>query len=187
MTGVAGCSDDAGSSAEGSAPGASVTAEAPGTPSGEETDGQSTTGGQSTPEEAVATLVTAIIEDDKGRACRVTGTAATGSEPAKPHTAAMCDSDSPDVQQMNKVVDSLRTSFTPEGANGQADTEVAEVAAADGKAVVPGEGITVNGQTLNEIMLSHSTGLTADQLDTAFEVTEVQGAWYVTDMKLGVG
>ncbi|MER5936895.1 hypothetical protein ABT121_06170 [Streptomyces sp. NPDC001928] len=148
---------------------------------------QSGAGAHSTPEEAVATLVAAIIEGDKKQACLVMGTPATGSKPAKANTEAICESDSPEVKQMGDMLERFRTSFTPKESSGDPQVDVADVAETGGKAVVPADKITVDGQTLDKVILSHSTGLEDGQLDVKFDATEIDGPWYVTNMDFGVG
>ncbi|GHF18593.1 hypothetical protein GCM10014715_86890 [Streptomyces spiralis] len=187
LTAVSGCSDNAGTVAKESPAGDSSAADPTGEGTTEAAAPQQETGDRSTPEGAVGTLVTAIIEGEKRKACSVSGTVATGSAPAKAYTASTCAGNSREVQQMNKMVDRLRPSFTPKNAKSHPTVEVSRVPVKGGKAVVPGDGINVDGQTLNTIMLSNSTGLKEGQLKVEFKATEIGGKWCVTDMKLDFG
>jgi hypothetical protein len=132
-------------------------------------------------------LITAIIEGDNRQACMVMGTTATDSAPVKVNDASICDSSSPEVRQMTYIVDRLRPSFTPKGSKGQPMVEVAQVPVTGGKAIVPANKITIGGQTLDEVMVSNSTGFEAGQVDVEFEASKSSDSWYVTDMKLDFG
>ncbi|AOR36054.1 hypothetical protein BFF78_37850 [Streptomyces fodineus] len=189
VTTLSGCTDNKGAatdkpSAHGSAaahPGARETGSAGTKPQ------RPGAGDQSTPEAAVATLITAIIDGDTKQACLVSGTPATGSAPAKVGTKSMCESDSPEVRQMGDMVKRLRVSFTPKKPSGDPKVTVSQVSENGGKAVVPADKITVDGQTLDAIILSHSTGLKPGQVNVKFDATKIAGPWYVTNMDLAIG
>ncbi|AEM83986.1 hypothetical protein [Streptomyces violaceusniger] len=144
-------------------------------------------GGQSTVQEAVATWVTAVVQDRPKKACLVMATSGTGGTPAKPNTAAMCGGDTPQAQQMKQQIHRLHASFAPDQPNNPPTVKVAEVPVADNKATVDGERITVDGQTLKAIVLSNSTGVKEDQIGVRVEAAVVDGRWYVTDLGLSVG
>ncbi|MET7454373.1 hypothetical protein ABZT03_21305 [Streptomyces sp. NPDC005574] len=190
VMGLAGCSDsespvadktpsaatsraaDAGSPADG----ASADASAP-----------STKADQSTAEGAVAAWVTAVIRNQPQQACLLMGEAATGSSPARAGTRSTCDTAAPEARQMKKSLGRFRTSFMPEPPTDDPKVDVADVAATGGKALVPADDITVDGKTLDKIILSHSTGVTAKQLDVKVHSTKIGDAWYVTDLDFDIG
>ncbi len=112
---------------------------------------------------------------------------AKDSAPSKPNTAAMCGSKSPQTRQAKKQLHSLHASFTPEHPKNPPAVEVARVPASDGAATVDGEQVTVDGRTLKAIVLSHSTGVTEDQISLKIVATEMDGRWYVTDLRISAG
>ncbi|MFE9006030.1 hypothetical protein ACFYOY_28495 [Streptomyces sp. NPDC007875] len=143
--------------------------------------------GQTTVQEAVATWVTAVVQDRPEKACLVMATPATGGSPAKPNTAATCGGDTPQAQQMRQQIHRLHASFAPDQPKNPPTVKVAKVPVADEKATVGGEQITVDGQTLKAIVLSHSTGVKEDEVGVRVEAAVVDGRWYVTDLGLSVG
>ncbi|WP_159007335.1 hypothetical protein [Streptomyces sp. NRRL S-813] len=151
------------------------------------TDSQAATRTQSTPEEAVGTLITAIIEGDTKQACLVMGPSATGSAPATADPESACESGSPGSKQVKTITDRLRTTFTPKQAHGHPTVEVDQAPVKGGKAKVPADRITVNGQSLDEVVLSNSTGLKPGEVNIEFEATQTGDRWYVTDMHMNIG
>ncbi|WP_157857017.1 hypothetical protein [Streptomyces sp. PRh5] len=148
-------------------------------------EGQS--GDQSTVQGVVAKWVTAVVEDRPKDACSVMALPATDGSPAKPSTEAMCAGKGPQAQQMADQIHRMHTSFTPDQPKNPPTVKVAEVPVKDKKATVDGEQITVDGQTLKAIVLSHSTGVEEDQVGIRIEAGVVEGRWYVTDLGLSVG
>lgn len=65
--------------------------------------------------------------------------------------------------------------------------QVGQVQATGKTAVVPGDRITVGGQTLTAVLLSNSTGVQKDQVGLKVDATDIDGSWYVTDLHLSVG
>ncbi|MGP3922297.1 hypothetical protein [Streptomyces sp. 8N616] len=55
------------------------------------------------------------------------------------------------------------------------------------KAVVPAGKVTVDGQTLDKIILSHSTGVEPGELDVKIDATEIDDSWYVTNLEFNIG
>lgn len=184
LTAVSGCSDNADTATEEPAASNSATVGSKGEGNSETAAPPQETGDRSTPEGAVGMFITAIIEGDKKQACSVMGTPAKGSAPAKANTASMCEGNPREAQQ---VVDRLRPSFTPKSAKSHPTVVVAPLPVEGGRATAPGDKVTVNGQTLDEVMLSNSTGLKAGELSVEFEATDIGGTWSVTDMGLDVG
>ncbi|MET7685989.1 hypothetical protein [Streptomyces sp. NPDC005423] len=81
----------------------------------------------------------------------------------------------------------IRTSFTPKPPTDDPKVEVAHVAPTGDEVVTPAEKVTVDGQTLDKVILSHSTGVKADQLDVKVHSTKIEDAWYVTDLDFNIG
>jgi hypothetical protein len=187
LTALAGCSDDGGSATSKPTGRASDAAGSPKAGESATAASPSPAGARSTPEEAVGTLVTAVIEGDTEQACLIMGPSVTGSAPSTADAESACADGSPASKQVKTVTDRLRTTFTPQQAGGHPTVEVKQVPATGGKAEVPADRITVDGQTLEEVVLSNSTGLEPGDLDIAFEATETDGRWYVTDMDMNIG
>ncbi|WNE99432.1 hypothetical protein PS467_30920 [Streptomyces luomodiensis] len=185
VTGVTGCSNNTSSSTE-KKPTAdsSATADAKKTDEGKKEAAQPAAARQSA-EGAVAEWVTAIIKNQPTRACLVM--ADTDASPVRVGSASMCNSDQPDVRKMKESIGRLRESFTPKPAPSDPKVEVAQAPVTGDKAVVPANKVTIDGQTLDKVILSNSTGLTSGQLDVKVKASEINNAWYVTDFDLSVG
>jgi hypothetical protein len=54
-------------------------------------------------------------------------------------------------------------------------------------ATTDGNDIRVDGTTLNELEVRHSTGVKSGQLDFSWDLLRVDGAWYVTNMNMNLG
>ncbi|MEO3752489.1 hypothetical protein [Streptomyces sp. B6B3] len=150
----------------------------------EQTTGQAT--GQATAGEAVATWVTAIIEDQPVDACLAMGTpGADGAHVA--NTREMCQGDSPEAVEAREGVSSLRESFTPENPGNPPVVEAAGGAESGGTATFDGEQVTVDGQPLTDVVVSNSTGVEPGQIGIGIDATEIDDRWYVTDMNMSFG
>ncbi|MEV0639997.1 hypothetical protein AB0I77_34665 [Streptomyces sp. NPDC050619] len=184
MSVVTACSDD--STAQQAEPGSSSssTAEA-GTPTPTPTKGQ--TADQSTVQGAVAGWVTAIVQDRPKNACLVMGTPATSSSPARANTEATCSGSGSQAKKMEQQIHSLHASFAPESSTSDPKVTVAKVPVKGKTAVVPGKQVTIDGQTLTAIVLSHSTGVQKGDVGIKIEATDIDGSWYVTNLNLSVG
>ncbi len=88
---------------------------------------------------------------------------------------------------MQDNIGKFRTSFMPEPPTNNPKVEVATVPVTGDKAMVPADKVTVDGQTLDKIILSHSTGLESGQLDVKVESTKIADAWYVTNLDFNIG
>ncbi|WP_055558144.1 hypothetical protein [Streptomyces sp. NBRC 110028] len=186
VVGVTGCSKEA-ESGSGEKPAAnSSTAAGPEKGEGEASSQPSATR-QDTAEAAVATWVTAVIKGQPKQACLVMADPAKGSSPAQVGTPSRCDGNAPEVRKMRENVGKLRTSFTPKQSTGDPKVDVARVPATGDKAVVPADKVTVDGQALDKVILSNSTGLKPGQLDVKVESTKIKGAWYVTNLDFNIG
>lgn len=187
VVGVTGCSMET-ESGEGEKPVANSSTAAGSEKKGEDSAAsQPSKTRQATAEEAVATWVTAVIKGQPKQACLVMADPAAGSSPAQVGTPSRCNGNTPEVREMRENVGKLRTSFTPKQSTGDPKVDVARAPANGGKAVVPADKVTVDGQTLDKVILSNSTGLKAGQLDVKVEATEIEDAWYVTNLDLNLG
>ncbi|WP_328437826.1 hypothetical protein OHA71_12565 [Streptomyces sp. NBC_00444] len=190
--GVTGCSSDTGSAAD-KEPAASSSAPADSEKANKEKqqDGsaaaQPSAVRQSTAEGAVAAWVTAVIKGQPEQACLLMGEPAADSSPARAGTPSRCNSNAPEVRQMQKNIGKFRTSFMPEPPTNNPKVEVATVPVTGDKAMVPADKVTVDGQPLDKIILSHSTGLDSGQLDVKMESTKIADAWYVTNLDFNIG
>ncbi|MFF0107743.1 hypothetical protein [Streptomyces hirsutus] len=192
LAGVAGCSNDT-DSAAGKEPAASSSTPADSEKAGE---GERESGSQtpqpsaadrSTGEGAVAAWVAAVIKGEAEEACLLMGEPATDSSPARAGTPSTCGSDAPEAKRMEELIGGFRESFTPEPPTDDPKVEAARVPATGDKVVVPADRITVDGQTLDKIILSHSTGVDPEQLNVNMEADEIDDAWYVTNLDFDIG
>ncbi|MFH8468431.1 hypothetical protein [Streptomyces sp. NPDC017991] len=142
---------------------------------------------RSTAEGAVAAWVTAVIKQQPEEACLVMAEPAKGSTPAKVGSAQTCGDDAPDRKQIDATVKQLGESFTPEPPSADPKVEVAKAPATGDTVEFPADKITVDGQTLEKIVLSHSTGVTADQLDIKVQSSRIEDSWYVTNLDFDIG
>ncbi|WP_371673699.1 hypothetical protein OG985_42085 [Streptomyces sp. NBC_00289] len=192
VMGLTGCSDSTDSTADkesaaSSSPAADTDKSEEGKPEDASASSRASAAGQSTAEGAVAAWVTAVVKGEVKDACLLMGEAAKGSSPARAGSEATCDGDAPQGKQMEKNIGQFREAFTPEPPTDDPKVDVAKVPATGGKAVVPADKITVDGQTLDKIILSHSTGVKSGQLDVKVHSTKIDEAWYVTDLDLDIG
>jgi len=203
--GVAGCSNDSGSSAKEKEAGRGSNVADPkekddkddkngkeeanaGGGTGDPTAPQdSEVPGQATAEGAVAAWVAAVIKGQPKEACLLMGQSGTDSAPARASTPAMCEGETPEAREMQDNLKMIRTSFIPDPPTEDPKVEVAPVPSAGDKTVVPADKVVVDGQTLHNIILSNSTGVESEQLDVTMESTKIGTAWYVTNLDLGVG
>jgi hypothetical protein len=195
---VTGCNNAAGdpapkpaaSSATDSTAGAGAATSQPSGGSGQSTvqpsggGGQSTVqpsggGGQSTVQAAVGTWITAIINGDAKQACLV-----MAKSPTEALTAKTCKSGAPELKQVEGLVTQLRQTFTPANSTGSTKAEVADVPLTGDKAVVKASEVTVDGQTLDKIVLSKSTGV--QKADIKFDAAKIDGVWYVADFNIKI-
>ncbi|MFJ4831919.1 hypothetical protein ACIP79_18705 [Streptomyces sp. NPDC088747] len=187
VVGLAGCSSDKDSAADkkssaSGTPAADVEKsgdDAPASPSASAAD-------QSTAEGAVAAWVTAVIKGQPKEACLVMAEPASGSTPAKVGSEETCADGAPQRKQLDKNLDGFRESFTPEPPTDDPQVEIDMTVGGD-KAEIPADKIIVDGQSLDKIVLSHSTGLEAGQLDINVEADKIEDLWYVTNLDFNIG
>lgn len=188
LTGCSSGSDDSEKETGSSNSPAADSEKAPGSEQGDASDtGQASSADQSTAESAVAAWVTAVVKNQPKEACLLMGEAATGSKPARAGTEATCDSNSPEGAKILESIGKFRESFTPDPPSADPEVEVAETPATGDETVVPAEKITVDGQTLDKIILSRSTGVEAGQLDVQVHSSKIDDRWYVTNIGFDIG
>ncbi|VVJ17558.1 Uncharacterised protein [Amycolatopsis camponoti] len=136
----------------------------------------------STAEQALARWVGAVVSGDFVQACSVM--ADTGQAPPKTFTPEACAGQDKTMKAMRKVLDGLHTAFTPDNAANPPKVEVAGPAATGDSAKIAAEKISVEGKKLDDIVLSHSTGVKPGQTNITFGLQKVEEAWYVTKFDL---
>ena len=83
-------------------------------------------------------------------------------------------------------VKAYREAFTPQHATGHPAVRVSKVPVHGNTAKVPAKDIIVGGQPLDEIILSHSTGIKPGQLGATADATRIGSTWYVTGFDFNV-
>jgi hypothetical protein len=139
-------------------------------------------GRPATGQQVLADWVGAVIAGDYKRAC--TDMADASVTPPKPYTAAMCDPSEPKVKTMERVLKGLREGFTPANSTGKPEVKVTGPAPTGDSATIAADKITVNGQTLDQVVLANSTGVQPGQTNFTFGVGKIDGGWYVTEFNL---
>ena len=137
--------------------------------------------GGSSAEAVVAKWVTAIIDGHPKQACRVMAQPATSTSPAQLPSAQICTG-----PRLRRIM-MFRESFTPQHNTGHPVVRVSPVPVKGNTAVVPAKDITIGGQPLDQIMLSHSTGIKSGQLGVNIDATRIGSRWYTTGFDLNVG
>lgn len=185
LVGLTGCSDGTDSTEADDKPTASSASTARPTPT--PTAAQDTSAAQSSPEEAVAAWVTAVVKGDAEQACLLMAEAGTGSSPAVIGSAETCADDSAQGRQIKQSVGQFKESFTPDPPTADPKVEVTEATPTGDKATYPADKISIDGQTLADVIVSNSTGLKPDQLNVSVESSKLNDAWYVTNMDFDIG
>ncbi len=190
VVGLSGCSDDTDSASGGKSSESSSSASGSPASDAEKTGDDASapsgasTADQSTAEGVVAAWVAAVVKGEPKDACLVMADLAADSKPATVGSEETCADDAPERKQMDKTLGSIRESFTPEPPTDDPKVDVTKVPATGAKVVFPADKIDINGQTLKEVVLSHSTGVTADQLEVSVQAGKIKDAWYVTNLKI---
>ncbi|GAA2607535.1 hypothetical protein [Streptomyces axinellae] len=144
--------------------------------------------GASSAQEAVTRWVSAVVQDRPEEACKVMAMPAEGSsDEAKPKAMGKCGDNEAETRKTKKQLSRFHTTFTPDKVSNPPQVNVAEPKGSGDKAAVDGDHIAVDGQTLNAIVLSHSTGVKKGQVDVNVKTSRVDNSWYVTDLGLSVG
>ncbi|MFF0016315.1 hypothetical protein [Streptomyces sp. NPDC005374] len=142
---------------------------------------------RSSAEKAVAGWVAALIKGEIGQACLLMAEPADGSEPAQVGSEKTCGDDAPERKRMEATLGQFKESFTPDPPSDAPKVEVTQAPGTGDKVTVPADRIKVDGQALDKIVLSHSTGVTQDQLDVKVESSRINDSWYVTNLDFNVG
>lgn len=148
----------------------------------------------SDPATVMQVWLTNVIGGDYSQACmESTGmpTATQTSSTSAPSAAVCADPTKPiaDGQSLESVLSKLRVVFTPKSATAgtPVNVQVTPVKPSGGSVTYDASDITVNGQKLDDIVVSHSTGVTAQQLDISFPLSEINGSWYVANFNMQIG
>ncbi|MER6290133.1 hypothetical protein [Streptomyces sviceus] len=142
---------------------------------------------RSSAEKAVAGWVAALIKGETEQACLLMAEPADGSKPAQVGTEKTCGEGAPERKRMEATLGQFRESFTPDPPADDPKVEVTQPLGTGDKVRVPAAKINVDGKALDKIVLSHSTGVTQDQLDIKVESSRIEDSWYVTNLDFNVG
>ncbi|MEU0950360.1 hypothetical protein ABZ379_48190 [Streptomyces canus] len=186
VVGLAGCSDDTepGEGQKQSVSGSPVDAKGE---SAEEGASPASGVDRSSAEKAVAGWVAALIKGETERACLLMAEPADGSKPAQVGSEKTCGDHAPERKRMEATLGQFKKSFTPDPPSDDPKVEVTQAPGTGDKVTVPAAEINVDGQSLDKIVLSHSTGVTQDQLDIKIESSRIEDSWYVTNLDFNVG
>ncbi|MFF9221687.1 hypothetical protein [Streptomyces viridosporus] len=188
---LTGCSSGSDAAEKETRPSKSPTADpgkSPGSEQGDASDAsQASATDQSTAERAIAAWVTAVVKNQPKEACLLMGEAATGSTPARAGTESTCDSNSPEGKRIQQNLGQFQESFTPDPPSADPEVEVAGTSVTGDETVIPADKITIDGQTLDKIILSHSTGVEPGQLDVKVHSSKIENRWYVTNLDFDIG
>jgi hypothetical protein len=108
----------------------------------------------------------------------------TEEAPPKVFSPDTCAGENDTVKALHTVLDGLHTAFTPDNAANPPEVEVAGPAAIGDSAKITADKVSVDGKTLDDIVLSHSTGVQPGQTNITFSLQKVKEAWYVTNFDL---
>jgi len=184
--GLSGCSD-------GTEPGEGQKQSASGSPVGDTRESSDAVASpasgvdRSSAEMAVAGWIAALIKGDIEQACLLMAEPADGSEPAQVGSEKRCGYDAPERKRMEATLGRFKESFTPDPPSDDPKVEVTQAPGTGDKVTVPASKINVDGQALDKIVLSHSTGVTQDQLAIKVESSRIEDSWYVTNLDFNVG
>jgi hypothetical protein len=115
------------------------------------------------------------------------GTPGSDGQPVKPNPAAMCRPKSPTGQAVKKKIHSLHTAFTPKDAKNPTTVKGAKGSVPGKTASFTGDQVTIDGQTLTSVVLSHSSMGDKVRLKYEIRAAAADGRWYVTDMRFAGG
>jgi hypothetical protein len=158
-----------------SAPTGSGTPASSGPPSGQ---GQGTAAvGHGTPGAALADWIRQVAAGNRSAACqdmRVPGLSARSS-------SAACLS-----AKGSTTFTALHGNFVTDGIKPGTPISVAAAHITGTNATVSGGDIHVSGTTLDSLMAAHSTGVKPGQVTIAFDLSRIDGDWYLTGMNMDV-
>jgi hypothetical protein len=136
----------------------------------------------STAEQALARWIGAVVSSDFMQACAVMADAA--EVPPKVFSPETCAGENETTKGMHTFLDDLHTTFTPDNAANPPEVEVAGPAAIGDSAKITAGKVSVDGKNLDDIVLSHSTGVQPGQTKITFTLRKVKEGWYVTNFDL---
>jgi hypothetical protein len=157
------------------------------------TTAASSTSGSATASAAMTTWVKDVVDGQYQPACLQMAEVATATSAPRTGSVTTCaDLTKPiglagSTVTEESILKQLHASFAPTKASGGTQVQVTGVNPTGSTATVSAKQISIDDQTLFTIMLSRSTGVTADQLNATFDVSEISGRWYVTDFNLQAG
>ncbi|UOZ04935.1 hypothetical protein [Amycolatopsis sp. WQ 127309] len=140
--------------------------------------------GAPTAEQALARWIGAVVSGNFDQACSVMADAE--QTPPKVFSPETCAGQDETMKSVHKVLDGLRTAFTPDNAANPPEVEIAGPAATGDSAKIAADRISVEGKTLDDIVLSHSTGVQPGQTNITFSLRKLEEAWYVTNFDLKI-
>ncbi|MFI7275166.1 hypothetical protein [Streptomyces sp. NPDC049879] len=138
---------------------------------------------QGSAQDVVAGWVTAVIDNRPEDACLLMAMPAEDGGDPEVGTAGTCGAGGP----MSAQLTGLAETFTPADMAGEPTVTVTGEPESETSATFPIEQIDVGGQTLQEVVLSHSEGVSAEDVDMSIEASAFDGVWYVTDLGLSIG
>jgi len=146
-----------------------------GTPSGQ---GQGTiAASRSTPGAVVADWIHQVAAGNRSAACQ--DMREPGLSAQRSATACMS-------AKGTTTLTALHGNFVTDGIRPSTPISVATAHVTGTNATVSGSDVHLSGTTLDLLMVAHSTGIKPGQLTIAFELSRVDGAWYVTGMNMNV-
>jgi hypothetical protein len=143
--------------------------------------------GASSAKTAVTRWVAAVVENRPGKACEVMAMVPGSAPEAEPEAVGKCGNSPSEAKQAKEQLRHFHTALTPESPNKPPQIGVSGVRPSGSKATVGGDRITVDGQTLNSVVVSNSKGVDKGQVDVKLTVSQLEKRWYVTDLGLSVG
>lgn len=179
--GLTGCSSEDGSTTDAKA--TTSNSASPQAPSAS-ASASSSTADRSSPEATVAAWVTAVVKGEVEQACLL-----MGEEGPPPTTGSeeTCADDSAQGKRIRKSIGAFQESFTPASGAENPSVEVTGAPADGDRARYSADEITIDGRTLEDVILSNSTGLEKGQLEVGIESSKLDDEWYVTDMAFDIG
>jgi hypothetical protein len=109
-------------------------------------------------------------------ACADMAKAASAAPTPTPLSTAQCAS----------TLAGLHENFVTDGIKPASAITVDKAKVAGASATVDGKDVHVDGSTLTGLMVAHSTGVQPGQLSITFTLTQIGGAWHVTDLNLDI-
>jgi hypothetical protein len=144
----------------------------PGTPASQGQSAADTS--NSTPGAALTNWIHAVAAGNRSGACK--DMAARSSEMTTCMSSAATD-----------TFTSLHGNFVTDGIKSGTPIQVTGSHITGTTATISGSDVCVSDTMLNTLMADHSTGIKPGQLRLSFDLSRVDGAWYVTNFNMDVG